>query len=65
MTDDDAADDVLAAFEDGFGRGVVDEVVRSAESVAGTQECRDCGTEFPYTPAADRCSGCVNEMHPS
>jgi hypothetical protein len=29
----DAADDVLRAFEDGFGRGVVDEVVHSARAI--------------------------------
>lgn len=29
----DAADDVLRAFEDGYSRGVVDEVVRSARAI--------------------------------
>lgn len=31
--DDDAADDILSAFEDGFSSGVEDEVVRSASAV--------------------------------
>lgn len=27
-----------------------------------TQECRDCGTSFPYNEDADRCASCVVEM---
>jgi len=33
--DDDGADDVLAAFEEGFARGVIDEVTRSARAILG------------------------------
>jgi len=36
MDEDDArADDVLSAFEDGYSRGVVDEVARSARAIIG------------------------------
>jgi hypothetical protein len=63
--DTEDADDVLSAYEDGFGRGVMDEAVRSASAIAGLQECRDCGEGFPYTPEADYCPTCVAEMHPS
>jgi hypothetical protein len=30
---DDAADDVLSAFENGYSRGVMDEAVRSAQAI--------------------------------
>ena len=32
--DDDAADDILRAYEDGFSEGVMDEVTRSARAIA-------------------------------
>jgi hypothetical protein len=36
--DDDAADDVLTAYDDGFSRGVSDEAVRSARAMLGEGE---------------------------
>jgi hypothetical protein len=36
--DDDAASDVLSAYEDAYGRGVEDEAVRSARALLGAGE---------------------------
>ena len=35
--DDDGADEILSAFEDGYSRGVVDEAVRSARALLGVE----------------------------
>jgi hypothetical protein len=66
--DDEGAEDVLSAYEEGFSSGAEDEAVRLARAILPddeeTQKCRDCGREFPYSEDADYCPACVAEMHP-
>jgi hypothetical protein len=36
---------------------------RTAPCATKTQECRECGKQFPYSEDADRCSVCVAAPH--